>query len=213
MTIVIKNFIPLDEIKFIRKYLESSEFLPGIDNIENPTSDYPKYNFELNSLETDIIAKNLLPYFHKNKEITDFTISKNIFKLIFNKTLVGGRYGNHIDAWSDVNQRADISFSLFLSDPDEYDGGELEIEHYGKYKLNAGDIVVYPQTKIHQVCEVTRGVRYVCCGWIMSHVKNTQQREIISDCIKLSDLIRNSQPDKVNLIMKIRQNLMREWYD
>jgi len=117
---------------------------------------------------------------------------KRYSKLIVSKTEVGGGYGMHVDnafmAVRDTSIRTDLSFTLFLSSPDQYDGGELVIEHAGqsiRTKPNAGDLILYPSTNLHQVRTVTAGERLVCVGWIESQSRRAEDREILFDLTNL----------------------------
>ncbi|MEO0465496.1 MAG: Fe2+-dependent dioxygenase [Pseudomonadota bacterium] len=113
-------------------------------------------------------------------------------KMIVSKTEAGGGYGYHIDNAFIGNGnrtiRTDMSFTLFLSDPGDYGGGELVIEHAGqthKMKTRAGDVVLYPSTSVHKVSDVTSGSRIVCVGWIESRIKRQDDREFLFDLINL----------------------------
>lgn len=123
-------------------------------------------------------------------------------KLIVSRTEAGGGYGHHVDnpfmGAGESRLRTDFSFTLFLSEPDDYEGGELEIELAGmtqSVKLPAGDLVLYPSTSLHRVAPVVSGKRLVCVGWIESSVPDAAVREIIFDLENL----RTSLAGKVDL--------------
>lgn len=112
--------------------------------------------------------------------------------LLLSKTQSGGGYGLHVDnafmGTGDAALRTDLSFTLFLSSPEDYEGGELVIEHAGQtqsLKLQAGDLVLYPSSSLHEVAEVTSGERRVCVGWIESRVRRADDRETLFDLINL----------------------------
>jgi len=98
-------------------------------------------------------------------------------------------YGDHVDqairhGAQHQRVRTDLSCTLFFSEPDEYDGGELLIEHafgHERVKLNAGDLVLYPGTSVHQVNPVTRGTRLAAFFWIESMVRSEEQRRLLFD--------------------------------
>ena len=111
-----------------------------------------------------------------------------IYPPMFNRYGAGMRFGLHVDGsvrihpHSGAKLRTDVSATLFLSDPADYDGGELEIEDtYGRHsvKLPAGSMVVYPATSLHQVTPVTRGVRTACFFWTQSLVREQARREVL----------------------------------
>ncbi|MEL6243804.1 MAG: Fe2+-dependent dioxygenase [Pseudomonadota bacterium] len=142
-------------------------------------------------------------------------------KLIVSKTEAGGGYGYHIDNvfMGDGGQsiRTDLSFTLFLSDPSDYGGGELVIEHAGQtheMKARAGDLVLYPSTSIHSVSEVTSGSRMVCAGWIESRIQRPDDRELVFDLINLrADLADkyDAQSPEMLILGKTIANMLRRF--
>jgi PKHD-type hydroxylase len=117
-------------------------------------------------------------------------IPKQIFPPLFNRYGVGQHFGIHVDNavrgdhLSGARIRTDLSVTLFLSEPEEYDGGELIVEdYYGSHrvKLPAGHLVLYPATSLHAVTEVTRGVRVASFFWLQSMVRDGQARSLIFD--------------------------------
>ncbi len=107
---------------------------------------------------------------------------------MFNRYGEGMAFGAHVDGAVRINPRTggklrtDISATLFLSDPDDYDGGELEIvDTYGEHavKLNAGDLLLYPASSLHQVTQITRGERLACFFWVQSLVRDDGRRSLL----------------------------------
>lgn len=140
----------------------------------------------------------------------------------FNCYQGGGAYGNHIDnaIFPIVNSperlRTDVSSTLFLSEPDEYEGGELVIEDtYGaqRIKLNAGDMVVYPGTSLHRVNPVTQGSRLASFFWSQSMVRQAHQRSILWELDQSIQALALNNIDDPNLarLSGIYHNLLREW--
>ena len=110
--------------------------------------------------------------------------------------------------------RADLSFTIFLSSKDDYEGGELSIEYFNseeRFKLNSGEIIVYPSTYLHSVDEVSSGERLVFLGWIESYVKSIEEREYLFDldAAARSLLTKYGRSDEVDLIFKSYSNLLR----
>lgn len=141
--------------------------------------------------------------------------------LLVSKTEAGGGYGLHVDnAFMRSQQgemRTDLSFTLFLSSPDDYEGGELVIEHAGQtqsLKLPAGDLVLYPASSLHKVAEVVSGTRLVCVGWIESRVRRADDRETLFDLInvkaELSGRLEAQSPALLTL-SKVIANLKRRF--
>ncbi len=143
--------------------------------------------------------------------------------VLISRTPAGGGYGAHIDnAFMGAGQnrlRTDLAFTLFLSAPDEYEGGELVIDRPGEsqsVKLKAGDLVLYPATYLHAVQPVTAGERLACVGWIESLVRQACDREILFDLENLkAGLADHFEPDSAERLIaaKLFSNLLRRLSD
>ena len=113
--------------------------------------------------------------------------------------------------------RTDISFTLFLSDPDTYKGGELVIEHAGatqSLKLKVGDMVIYPSTSLHQVAPVREGERVVCVGWVESLIARPDDRETLFDLTNLKATLgetHDPQSPQMLTLSKAIANLIRRF--
>ena len=146
--------------------------------------------------------------------IKSFALPKKIHGTMFTKSLQGMKYGRHIDNAFMSSGRADLSFTIFLSKKDNYEGGELVIENLNSeenFKLKAGEIIIYPSTYLHSVQEVIRGERMVYVGWIESYVKSIEEREYLFDLDAgaRSLLIKYGRSDELDLIFKSYSNLLR----
>jgi len=140
---------------------------------------------------------------------------------MISRTHGGGHYGAHVDnALMDMGAsrlRTDISFTLFLSDPANYEGGELVVHGAGAtswIKAEAGELVLYPSTSIHEVRPVTGGERIAAVGWIESMVRDQEQREMLFDLENLRASLRERlRPRSGELLMldKSISNLVRMW--
>ena len=124
------------------------------------------------------------------------------------------QYGRHIDNAFMSSGRADLSFTLFLSDANEYKGGELVIENINSeksFKLNAGEILLYPSTYLHSIQEILNGERLVFIGWIESYVKSIEEREYLFDidAAAKSLLSKHGRSDELDLIFTSYSNLLR----
>lgn len=150
-------------------------------------------------------------------------LPNRIYPPKFNRYQDGGTYGAHVDSalmqvpGSDVTVRSDLSATLFLSEPDEYDGGELEIEGpFGiqAVKLEAGDMVLYPSSSLHRVTPVTRGARIASFFWIQSHVPDEGARTLLYDLDQsVQALSQAHAPDDPALLKLtgVYHNLLRRW--
>jgi PKHD-type hydroxylase len=143
--------------------------------------------------------------------------------LMISRASNGGGYGRHIDnafmGSGDRRLRTDLSFTLFLSDPSTYEGGELAVETAaGEHlaKPEAGDLVLYPSTTLHEVRPVTSGERIVCVGWIESAVRDAAAREILFDLENLRATLaqqHTAQSPEMLTLSKTISNLLRLWGD
>jgi PKHD-type hydroxylase len=150
-------------------------------------------------------------------------IPKQIFPPLFNRYGVGQHFGVHVDNavrgdhLSGARIRIDLSVTLFLSEPEEYDGGELIVEdYYGSHriKLPAGHLVLYPATSLHAVTEVTRGVRVASFFWLQSMVRDGHARSLIFDLdTAIQGLVQRVGRDDPELVKLtgIYHNLIRCW--
>ncbi|MBW3227158.1 Fe2+-dependent dioxygenase [Marinobacter adhaerens] len=140
--------------------------------------------------------------------------------LIFSRYRDGMTYGNHVDdpvmGRGTGRLRTDVSFTLFLDDPDSYDGGELVTETTAgeqSYKLPAGAAVIYPSSTLHRVEPVTRGQRRVAIGWAQSTIREPAQREVLFDLDTARRQLfeREGKTTEFDLLTKSLANLQRFW--
>lgn len=143
---------------------------------------------------------------------------------LFNRYEGGETYGNHVDgaiypvAGTPHRVRTDLSATLFLSAPEDYDGGELVADDtYSAHriKLPAGDMILYPGTSLHRVEPVTRGVRLAAFFWIQSMVRADNQRALLFDLDTAIQLLSLVVPDEPALaqMTSVYHNLLRQWAD
>ncbi len=136
--------------------------------------------------------------------------------LILSRYRQGQTYGTHVDDALMRGLRTDLSFTLFLSDPDTYAGGALVIEdtlEAREIKLRAGDLILYPSTSLHRVAPGTSGERLAMVGWVQSWIRQAEQREILFDLdrsiVALFD--RDGKSEVCDTLTKTRSNLLRLW--
>jgi PKHD-type hydroxylase len=132
----------------------------------------------------------------------------------------GMAFGTHMDnpLMGPDHMRADVSVTIFLAEPEDYDGGELVMETTGgeaAYKLAAGSAITYPTTMLHRVEPVTRGIREVAVTWAQSLVRRADQREILFDLERTGRALfeRDGKSEHFDLINKSTANLRRMWVD
>ena len=158
-----------------------------------------------NSIKKKILANPL---------IKSFALPKIIHGIMFTKSLNNMQYGRHIDNPFMSSGRSDLSFTISLTDKSKYEGGELIIEEMNsekEFKLNAGEIIIYPSSYLHSVKEVKNGERLVCVGWIESYVKSIEEREYLFDLDAGAKglLAKYGRSDELDLIFKSYSNLLR----
>jgi len=127
-------------------------------------------------------------------------------------------YGSHVDNALMNGHRTDLSFTLFLSTPSGYEGGELVMEDSSgerAWKPEAGGLLLYPSTTLHRVAEVTRGARLAVVGWIESRVRSAERREILFDleAAMSGEFDANGKTEQYDRLSKSFNNLLRHWLD
>jgi PKHD-type hydroxylase len=141
-----------------------------------------------------------------------------IHTILFSRCGPGEGYGRHVDNAFMANGRADLSFTVFLSDPATYNGGSLLLEGLDgerEVRLAAGHALIYPSTLLHRVAPVTGGERLVAVGWIQSRVRDAERREILFDLDTARRQIfqREGKSEVFDLISRSYSNLLRRWGD
>jgi PKHD-type hydroxylase len=141
---------------------------------------------------------------------------KSFVKILVSRYQPGMAYGTHVDDALMEGQRTDLSFTLFLSDPDGYAGGELVIEDSledRSIKLPGGELILYPSATLHRVEPVTQGTRLAVVGWLRSYVRDPARREILFDLeLTLRELFeRDGKTAIFDRLVKTRTNLLRQW--
>ncbi len=217
MNYLTHQLLNAEEINFIEKELEKKH--QDWEDGKKTAGSYAsivKNNLQLK--RTSDISKKLSSLIKQkilnNDLIKSFTLPKHIHGIMFTKSSKNMHYGRHIDNPYMSSGRSDLSFTLSLTNKDFYKGGELIVETMNseeKFKLNAGEIILYPSSYLHSVSEVTNGERLVCVGWIESYVKSTEKREYLFDLNAgaRSLLAKHGRSDELDLIFKSYSNLLR----
>lgn len=144
------------------------------------------------------------------------TRPKTFGSLLLSRYEPGMEYGRHVDDALMGGIRTDISFTLFLSDPDTYEGGELVIEDSegeNAIRLPAGSLYLYPSTTLHRLEPVRSGTRLAAVGWVRSFVRDPGRREILFDLetARKQEFERNGKSETFDLLSKCFANLLRLW--
>ena len=165
---------------------------------------------EVSKQLSQLIKKKII----SNQLIKSFTLPKQIHGVMFTKSSINMHYGRHVDNPFMSSGRSDLSFTISLTTKNSYEGGELTIETINsekEFKLNFGEIIIYPSTYLHSVKKVKDGERIVCVGWIESYVKSIEEREYLFDIDTGARglLAKYGRSDELDLVFKSYSNLLR----
>lgn len=160
--------------------------------------------------------KMLLDQLQKHPLLQGAALPSQFVNVMVNQYQQGMEYGLHLDDALMGNVRTDISFTLGLTSIESFEGGELVIEDSTgerAWKLGLGDLLLYPSTYLHRVNQVTQGERLAMVGWIKSHVRDSQQRELLFDlkCSMSEEFEQRGQTEQYNRLSKSYNNLLRQW--
>ncbi|WP_269610995.1 Fe2+-dependent dioxygenase [Prochlorococcus marinus] len=179
-----------------------------------------KNNFQLDKTSKiskeikDLVVMKII----SNSLIKSFTLPSLIHGVMCTKSLPGNGYGMHVDNPYMPSGRSDLSFTLFLNEPENYEGGNLCIQTINEtkqIKLSAGEIIIYPSTKLHSVSQVKKGERFVCVGWIQSYIQNNEDRNFLFglDAGAKGLLAKHGRSDELDLVFQAYSNLLRRLGD
>jgi len=217
MQIMIADVLSADEVKTVRAALEGARFIDGRETAGFAARTV-NYNRQAaggdRALET--VRKLVAARVFENELFRLAVRPKMLSPLLFSRYEASMHYGNHIDDALMAGMRADVAFTLFLSEPDSYDGGELVIENSAgedTVKLASGSLVAYPATTLHRVADVRRGVRLVAVGWARSFIRDPAQRELLFDLdtARREMFALEGKSAEFDLVSKSLANLIRMW--
>ncbi len=162
------------------------------------------------------LASALIGHLLQHPLLQAAALPVQLHNLRFSRCGVGEGYGRHVDNAYMAGGRSDLSFTVFLSDPDSYRGGELVLEDPGgeeAIRLPAGHALVYPSSLLHRVETVTAGERLVAVGWIQSRIRSSEQRELLFelDTARRALFQERGKEEIFDLITRSYTNLLRLW--
>ncbi|MEL6827967.1 MAG: Fe2+-dependent dioxygenase [Pseudomonadota bacterium] len=222
MLITIANVLEQEALDKVRSLITTVRWKDGAETA-GATAREVKHNLQADlTSRTGAQLRDLLAQAISSNPVLQAAAQPRRFsKLLISKTGEGGGYGMHVDnalmPLGEEKMRTDLSFTLFLSDPGAYQGGELQIEHSGQsmcLKPVAGDLVLYPSTSLHRVNDVTSGTRLACVGWIESRVQRPDDRELLFDMTNLKTTLASqyqAQSPEMLMSAKILSNLLRRF--
>jgi PKHD-type hydroxylase len=227
MLLHVRDVLTADELGRARGVLASASWGDGRVTAGRQSAQ-AKNNEQLpqDSAEARALQQVVLAALNRNPVFFSAALPKRIFPPLFNRYAgAANAFGNHVDnavrfvaGGQGERVRTDISCTLFLSEPADYDGGELVVEDtYGqqRVKLPAGDLVLYPGTSVHRVEPVTRGARVASFFWIESMVRGGEQRQLLFEMdMALLQLRQRGEDDPaVVQLTGTYHNLLRMWAD
>jgi len=203
--------------------LEASEWIDG-GVTAGHQSKLAKDNMQLPENDPAAIEMGdlIIAALEQNPLFVSAALPAKIFPPLFNRYTGGQNFGTHVDnAIRQVSEtghriRTDLSATLFFSEPDEYDGGELVIEdNYGvqRVKLVAGSMILYPASSLHHVTPVTRGERLASFFWIQSMIRDDGKRTLLFDLDSAIQRVTADAPEHASVIQLtgVYHNLLRRW--
>jgi PKHD-type hydroxylase len=225
MLLQVPDVLTAHEVAQCRQLLEEADWVDGRitaghqsarakDNMQLP-EDLPAAQ-QMGTLIVTALERNTL--------FMAAALPSRVFPPLFNRYQGGQAFGNHVDnairqvTGTPYRIRTDLSATLFLSQPDEYDGGELLVEDtYGVHnvKLPAGHLILYPSTSLHRVQPVTRGARLASFFWIQSMVRDDGQRTLLFDLDMAIQRVGQDLPAHPSTVQltAVYHNLLRRWAD
>ena len=189
MMLHVPEVLSPDQVRRMRATLDATQWVDGRETVGDQGAQV-KRNRQLSehSPVGRELAKTVLAALARNPLFFSAALPARFVPPLFNRYEGGEHYGLHVDGavravpGSEQPLRTDLSCTLFLCDPDDYDGGELEVvDTYGSHevKLPAGDLILYPSSSLHRVHPVTRGAPVCAFFWAQSMVRNDQQRSML----------------------------------
>lgn len=226
MLVNIQKVLSPEQVKEIRGLVDGAAWNDGRET-SGYLSNRVKNNVQLPELHplTIQLGRKVLDALDRSDQFRSAALPLKIVPPLFNRYAGGQAYGSHVDggirpvAGSHERVRTDLSATLFLSDPADYDGGELVIEDmfgHRSVKLPAGDLVLYPSTSVHHVTPVTRGMRVASFFWIQSMVRDNEQRAVlyeIDSIVQKLGAAGSAQHGEALRLAGVYHNLLRFWAD
>ncbi len=224
MLMAIPDVLDAQQVQHARSVLDKVEWVDGRvtagrqsalakDNLQAPER----------SAEAQELGELILTALEQNALFISAALPSRVFPPLFNRYAGGQSFGTHVDnairqvTGTPHRVRTDLSATLFLSDPDEYNGGELVVEDvYGaqRVKLPAGHMILYPSTSLHHVTPVTRGARVASFFWVQSMIREDSERTLLFDLDMAIQQVQSSGAGHVAVpLTGVYHNLLRKWAD
>jgi PKHD-type hydroxylase len=223
MLLAIPDLLTAEQILQARQLLDNAQWIDGRVTAGHQSS-RTKDNLQLpeNHPVAGQLGEMILEALGRNALFISAALPQRVFPPLFNRYQGGQSFGTHVD--NSIRQisgtphriRTDLSATLFLASPDEYEGGELIVEDtYGTHsvKLPAGHMILYPATSLHNVRPITRGARIASFFWIQSMIRDDGRRAVLFDLDMAIQRLNRDMPDHASAVQftGVYHNLLRQW--
>lgn len=215
--LVLTDIFSAAEAKVLAEAAEALDFEDGRRSAGRIARSVKANRQAVASAERDAIFEKVRTSLWANPVFQAAACPAGFAAMLISRTEGGGHYGDHVDNALMSGGRADLSFTLFLSEPGQYRGGDLVIVDRVEdrhFRLGRGELILYPSDTLHRVEPVTTGVRLAVVGWVTSRVRDAGRRDILFD---LDIAIRSAEAaedqGQLTLLAKMRSNLFRMWAD
>lgn len=218
MLLSIRKLLSEQVLQAIEEQLAEASFISGKATAGSYAQGV-KENLQVDSADqrSPLAGKMIIEALQGNQPFLVSVRPKHILAPLFSRYDEGMEYGRHLDnpiMGRSMALRTDVSVTIFLNSPAEYEGGELVIDSdYGpvKYKGDRGDAVVYPSTSTHRVSKVTGGQRRVAVTWVQSMIRSAEQRRLLFDLAMLERNLKETSSSLGELAERCHYNLFRMW--
>jgi PKHD-type hydroxylase len=223
MMVHIPHVLTAEQVAHCRAVFDQASWVDGRGTAGHQSAQVKK-NLQLpeDSPQARELGDLVLRALERSPLFISAVLPQRVFPPLFNRYDTQMNFGSHVDnairpiPGTPLRLRTDVSATLFLSDPDSYDGGELVVEDtYGSHsvKLPAGELILYPASSLHHVTPVTRGVRLASFFWVQSMVREVSQRALLFDLDMAIVQLNKEVPQSPSLVMLtgVYHNLLRQW--
>jgi PKHD-type hydroxylase len=223
MMIHIPGVLTAEQVARCREVMEKGAWIDGRVTAGHQSTKV-KHNLQLpeDSAEARELGNMVVEAVARSSLFMSAVLPKQVFPPLFNRYDTGMTFGAHVDnairghAASGARIRTDTSATLFISGPEDYDGGELVVDDtYGQHsvKLPAGDMIVYPATSLHRVTPITRGSRIASFFWTQSMIRDEARRALLFDLDMSIVRLSGDHPDHKSVVSltAVYHNLLRQW--
>ncbi len=223
MMIHIPNVLSPEQVARCRAVMEKAAWVDGRVTAGHQSAQV-KFNLQLpeEAPESRELGDMVLEALGRSNLFMSAVLPKQVFPPLFNRYDAGMTFGAHVDnavrAGNGARIRTDVSSTLFISGPEDYDSGELVVQDtYGEHsvKLPAGDMIVYPATSLHNVMPITRGSRIASFFWTQSMIRDESKRSLLFDMdMAIIKLGRDHPGHASNVeLTAVYHNLLRQWVE